>query len=330
MPGLVQLDRVAHVEKRAHNGFNIDYIGTTNSGKLDPKVFSIISNLNIPDVRFRIYGGALEPAMAQAHAAMPDPSRVEICGFTENIAEVFATTDVFAFPMAESSYGAGDLALQEAMFAGLPVVVYADRGSSHLVQNGESGLVVPNAAGFTAAIERLYRDLRLRSALGAAAKSYAQAEFGSGKLAGHLARMIEHAAATPKRPLYIKRPTSIDLGQLTPAALFLVSQGWSEEEAADAVAAWVAGNDNRLSDFAQSASNICFTIEGGIVQWRNHEPNDSLLRVWSGHWLQRSGRDREARSEFDVALRLGANAGAVARLAQRSTGRSWSERIRSD
>jgi hypothetical protein len=114
VPGLIQTDRVAGVVRRAHDGFRIDYVGTTNTGKLDEKVFSIMSNLAIPDVKLRIYGGALEPAMAQAHAAMPDPSRVEIRGFTENIAEVFATTDVFAFPMAESSYGAGDLALQPA------------------------------------------------------------------------------------------------------------------------------------------------------------------------------------------------------------------------
>ena len=139
-------------------GFEIDYIGTVNSGKLDPRVFSIMSNLAIPGVRVRIFGGALEAAMAKAHAAMPDPSRVEICGFTENIAEVFATTDVFAFPMAEGSYGSSDIALQEAMLAGLPVVIYADRGPSRFVSNEKTGLVVSNAEEFAAALERLYHE----------------------------------------------------------------------------------------------------------------------------------------------------------------------------
>jgi glycosyltransferase involved in cell wall biosynthesis len=315
VPGLVQPDRVAGVVRRDHEGFRIDYIGTVNSGKLDPRVFSIMSNLAIPDVRVRIFGGALEAAMAKAHAAMPDPSRVEICGFTENIAEVFATTDVFAFPMAEGSYGSSDIALQEAMFAGLPVVIYADRGPSHFVSNEKTGLVVSNAEEFAAALERLYHEPALRRALGAAAKAHAEAEFGSHKHAARLVGVIEDAAAGPRRPLFAHR--SIDLCDLKPAALFLVSQGWSEEEADSAVAAWVAGEDDSLSDFAESASSACYNVEGGIVHWRNQEPDDPLLRAWTGHWLRRSGRHREARSEFDAALHLGANASAVARLAER-------------
>jgi hypothetical protein len=202
------------------------------------------------------------------------------------------------------------------MLAGLPVVIYADRGSSHFVENEKTGLVVSNAEEFIAAIERLYRDPALRCALGSAARTYAEAEFDSDKHAARLAGVIEDAAAVAKRPLFAQHATSVDPGQLTGAGLFLVSQGWSEAEAADAAAAWVAGEDDRLNDFATAASDVCFAVEGGIVHWRNHEPSDPLLRAWSGYWLQRSGRHQEARSEFDAALRLGANAGAFMRFAQ--------------
>ena len=315
VPGLVQPGRVAGLVRRAHEGFRIDYVGTTNSGKLDRNVFSIMSNLAIPDVRVRIFGGALEAEMMKAHGAMPDPSRVEICGFTENIAEVFATTDVFAFPVAEGSYGSSDLALQEAMLAGLPVVIYGDRGPSHFVLNEKTGLVVSSAVEFSAALERLYHEPGLRFELGAAAKAHAEAEFGSHKHAARLADVVEDAAAGPRRPLFVRG--SIDLCNLTPAALFLVSQGWSEEEADNAIAGWATGEDDTFNDFAESATDACYKVEGGIVHWRNHEPDDPLLRAWSGHWLRRTGRHREARSEFDAALRLGAHARAVARLADR-------------
>jgi L-malate glycosyltransferase len=314
---LIQPDRVAGVVRRPHDGFRVDYAGTTNSGKLDVRIFSIMSNLAIPGVKVRIFGGALEPAMAQAHAAMPDPSLVEICGFTENIADVFATTDVFAFPMAETSYSTSDVVLQEAMLAGLPVVIYADRGSSRFVENEKTGLVVSDAAEFTAAIERLHRDPALRRELGAAAKAHAESEFNSDRNAARLAAVIEATASAPKQPLFSQRAASIALDRLPPAALFLVSQGWPEEEAAGAVAAWTAGTDDRLSGFAEMASDVCYKVEGGIVHWRNHEPGDPLLRVWSGYWLRRSGRHQEARDEFEAALRLGAPASAVARLAER-------------
>jgi glycosyltransferase involved in cell wall biosynthesis len=315
VPGLIQTDRIKGLVRLPHEGFRVDYVGTTNSGKLDPSIFSIVSNLEIPEVMVRIFGGALEPAMAQAHAAMPDPSRVEICGFTENIARVFATTDVFAYPMAEGSYGSSDIALQEAMLAGLPVVIYAHRGPSHFVENEKTGLVVSSAAEFSAAIERLYHDPALRVALGAAARAYAEAEFGSEKHPVRLAGVIEAAATAPKRPLFEGRSTSIDLARLTPAGLFLVSQGWQEDEAADAVAAWAIDADDRLSAFAETASDAFYNVEGGVIHWRNHQPDDPLLRVWSGYWLRRSGRDQEAKNEFDAALRLGARGGAVARLA---------------
>ena len=102
---------------------------------------------------------------------------------------------------------------------------------------------------------------------------------------------------------------------MTSGALFLVSQGWDEAEAADAVAAWMAGQDDRLNDFALAASDNGFTVEGGIVHWRNHAPDDALLRAWSGQGLLRSGRPEAAQAEFDAALRLGADAGTLARLA---------------
>ena len=315
VPGLVQPDRIAGLVRRPHAGFRIDYVGATSSGKLDASLFSIISNVAIPDVKVRIFGGSLEPVMARAHAAMPDPSRVEICGFTENIAEVFATTDVFAYPMVETSYGGSDIALQEAMLAGLPVVIYADRGSSHFVENEKTGLVVSSSAEFTGAVERLYHDPVLRYGLGAAARIYAEAEFGSHKHVARLASVVEDAAAGSKRPLFAQGTTSIELSRLPPAALFLVSQGWPQDEAAEGVAAWTENADDRLNEFAEMASDACYKVEGGVVHWRNHRPDDPLLRAWTGYWLRRSGRHEEAKEEFDAAMRLGAHAGAVARLA---------------
>lgn len=315
VPGLIQKERVACVAPRAHDGFRITYVGTTNGGKLDDQIFSIVADLAIPGVTLRLHGGALEPAMARAHAAMPDPSRVEVRGFTENIAEAFATTDVFAFPMAADSYSAGDLALQEAMLAGLPVVVYAGRGSSRLVEHGRTGLVAADAAEFGASLERLHRDAALRAALGAAAKAHAEAAFDPCAHAARLASAIDATAAAAKRPLFAARTPAADHGGLTSGALFLVSQGWDKAEAADAVAAWMAGQDDRLNDFALAASDNGFTVEGGIVHWRNHAPDDALLRAWSGQWLLRSGRPEAAQAEFDAALRLGADAGTLARLA---------------
>ena len=65
------------------------------------------------------------------------------------------------------------LALAEAMAAGLPVVATRTDGTSELVVDGRTGLVVPprDAHTLAAAVDRLLRDAELSRALGAAARA---------------------------------------------------------------------------------------------------------------------------------------------------------------
>ena len=122
IPGLIDRPGIASLSAEPHDGFNVDYIGTTNRGKMHPRFIGMMARLDIPDLRVRICGGALDPAMAAELAELPGAGRFECRGFVEDIAPILATSDVFAYPLAERTYATSDKTLQEAMLAGVPPV----------------------------------------------------------------------------------------------------------------------------------------------------------------------------------------------------------------
>ncbi|MDD4857697.1 MAG: glycosyltransferase family 4 protein [Candidatus Krumholzibacteria bacterium] len=69
----------------------------------------------------------------------------------------------------------------EAILCGVPVVAFDVSGTSEVVRDGETGLLVPNGdvAALAAALERIVRDEALRKRLGAQALAFARAHFVS-------------------------------------------------------------------------------------------------------------------------------------------------------
>src|SRR5262249_36898795 len=83
----------------------------------------------------------------------------------EALAEVYASADVFAFPSCTETFGQ---VVQEAMASGLPVVAFATEGVRDLLQNGDTGVLVPagDTAGFREALHKLATAPELRYTMG--------------------------------------------------------------------------------------------------------------------------------------------------------------------
>ncbi|NVB84411.1 MAG: glycosyltransferase [Kofleriaceae bacterium] len=134
---------------------------------------------------------ALVAAWATVHAARPDarllvvggegplrgtftqPGIVEAGGlYGEELATVFASADVFAFPSETETFGN---VIVEAAASGLPAIVAAAGASHEHVVDGITGLVVDGGkpAQLAAALLRLIEDASLRSELGGAAHAHA-------------------------------------------------------------------------------------------------------------------------------------------------------------
>ena len=67
--------------------------------------------------------------------------RVEIRGPVENIRTELEGFDVFGYPLVEDTYATSEKALQEAMWVGVPPVIFGYGGLCDLVEHDRTGLV---------------------------------------------------------------------------------------------------------------------------------------------------------------------------------------------
>ena len=136
---------------------------------MHPRFAELCAKVTAPDVRFEVYGGGGgEDALRRRVVALGIGDRVDVRGPTEDIRAALEGFDVFGYPLAPDT-GTSELALQEAMWVGIPPVVFDHGGPATIVVNGESGFVVSTEAEYSRAVERLVADPSLRTRLGAAA-----------------------------------------------------------------------------------------------------------------------------------------------------------------
>jgi len=103
-----------------------------------------------------------------------DLPQVVFTGFVDNVADHLAALDLFVFPSREEGLGS---VLIDAMAQGLPIVASRVGGIPELIEDGQTGLLVPpgDAPALAAALTRLVADAELRARLGAAARQAAAA-----------------------------------------------------------------------------------------------------------------------------------------------------------
>jgi glycosyltransferase involved in cell wall biosynthesis len=100
------------------------------------------------------------------------PRNVQAAGprMGADLAAEYAAADVFVLPSVEDGWG---LVTNEAMSAGLPVIVSDHAGSAEIVRDGVNGFVVParDADALAARLETLLSGADLRRRMGAAARA---------------------------------------------------------------------------------------------------------------------------------------------------------------
>ena len=147
----------------------------------------------IRDVPWRLLVAGGGPARSKVAPALEAaaPGRICLLGTleTEEVAGLYAASDLCLWPAHNEAYG---MAMLEAQAAGLPVVSCLHRGVPDVVIDQRTGLLAPG--GDTAALARLVRELLLdpqrRTQLGREAGRFARAE-----------RSLPHAALQLDRAL---------------------------------------------------------------------------------------------------------------------------------
>jgi glycosyltransferase involved in cell wall biosynthesis len=270
-PGIADMDRLESWQPLAHDGFVIGYVGTVNEGKLHPRFVELCAAVDVPDARFVVYGtGGGEDALRAEAAARGIGDRVDVRGHTEDLAAALGEMDVFGYPLRPDTYASSEKAIQEAMWVGIPPVVFPYGGVRELVRSGVDGLVAEDDAQYAQHLELLASDPDLRARLGAEARLRARAVFDPSILTARLDRFLRGALDAPARTR-----AWADWGD-APA-------GWFARALGAAGAPFLDDLDRRSSDAHEAIAAMPFLVlhgEGGLAHWRNHFPDDRKLDEW--------------------------------------------------
>jgi glycosyltransferase involved in cell wall biosynthesis len=135
--------------------------------------------------RLTVIGEGPERATLEAQAAVGPGGRVDFHGRVDDkdLQDAFAAADVLVLPSIVDARGDTEglgVVLLEAMSCGVPVIGSRAGGITDIIEDNESGLLVPPAdpALLASALERLARDPALAARLGAAGERRVRAAFG--------------------------------------------------------------------------------------------------------------------------------------------------------
>ena len=144
-----------------------------------------------PGLRVEIAGAGpqrakLEEAVAQLGLA----GRVEFLGWVNNIQSVLPRWDVFVMPSLEEGF---PIAALDAMAAGLPVIASSVGGVPELVEDGETGWLVPPADVETlvSRLRSLLLNAELRLSMGAAAQARVRNHFNLATMTENFSRLYD-------------------------------------------------------------------------------------------------------------------------------------------
>jgi glycosyltransferase involved in cell wall biosynthesis len=164
-----------------HDAFVIGTVGRVHEVKRQDLLLRAAADLK--DTWVLIVGDGPELASLKNLAkSLRMDSRVIFAGYLPTPANGLCAMDVFALTSRSEGF---PVSLLEAWSLGLPVVVSAVGGLPSIVNDGETGLVVPpnDWRTFAEAFRKLRRDSSLRSSLGKAGRQTFQANYTLDRMA---------------------------------------------------------------------------------------------------------------------------------------------------
>jgi hypothetical protein len=298
------LSRLADVMPQAHDTFNVGYIGTVDHVKMHKDYVAMSAAVRVPSARFLVYGsGNGFDALRREATALGAVDRFDFRGYVEDVGAVFATLDVFGYPITHSN---AELVVQEAMCAGVPPVILNGGGVASTVTHGVTGLIVSSVAEYTQAIEFLYHHPDERARLGRQAVSHARRSFGAAIAADALSDVYDRMMAAPPRPRVWPLADGGPGGR-TGARTFSSLLGATDAE--PFVVSLESTVDREVLDAEARIAAVPPVLAeagaGGVLHYRRSCLDDPHLRLWSGLVLEQQGRAALAIAEYEAARCLG-------------------------
>lgn len=154
-------------EKKRYKITNVGTVCSRKNQKLLVEAFAPLAK-QYPDWDLEIYGSKESPYAKKLQKYIDLHhlnQRIYLKGVTRKVSEVYAGSDILAYPSRSEGFPNGVI---EAMSAGLPVVgLWSCHGTNQLVKDGVSGfLVKDDVEEFREKLARLMEDAQLRESMG--------------------------------------------------------------------------------------------------------------------------------------------------------------------
>jgi glycosyltransferase involved in cell wall biosynthesis len=277
------IEHVTHVRPKLHSGFNVGYIGTVDYCKMHAHFLSMCSRVRIPNVQFIVCGGPSDRQIQEESLRHETKNRFLFAGQVEDINKYLSEFDVFGYPLAPYHYGTCEQSLCEAMAAGVPPVVLANKVESYMVQDGINGMVARDEDAYVQAIEELYVRPELRQILSANALEAARSKYSLDQMIVSWDKVFEEVMHSSKKE---RQWSGKHSGQtVSPACVFLESLGAQ----ADPFRGYMNAQDEHELEAAEE--NIRRLYSSSYL-WRSDTrgtprhyhyffPDDTYLKIWS-------------------------------------------------
>lgn len=190
IPNGIRLDRYApdhearaevRVELGLGDAWVVGTVGRLDDYKNQAMLVRAMAPLLSSNVRLVIVGDGDHRAVVEAAVAqLPDPRWVVMTGRRMDVPRLVQAFDVFALPSKTEGL---PLVVPEAMSAELPIIATSVGGLPSVIDEGETGLLVPvDEAALAAALARLAGDHELARRMGRRAREVALARYGHDRM----------------------------------------------------------------------------------------------------------------------------------------------------
>lgn len=176
---------------RAGRPLNVLFVGADYLRKGGDLVVTLGAQPAFRDVQFHIVTKSFRGPAVSDNVHVHTDLRTN----TEPMVKLFREADVFVLPTRQDSHSVATL---EAMAMGLPVISTAVGGIVDLVEEGETGYLIPreDVAALADRVARLRDDPELAVRMGLSARSRVESRFDGDKIAAAVVDLLKRAAAS--------------------------------------------------------------------------------------------------------------------------------------
>lgn len=300
--GGADFSRLKTVTPKKHAGFNIGYIGTVNLVKMHQNFLAMHEAIKLPACKVIVCGGDMHTVLENETKEHGTAERFDFRGYVEEIDSVLEILDVYGYPLCEDTYAASELNLQEAMYAGIPPVVFPHGGLKTLVCNEFNGFVVRSEQEYVGAIEHLYHHPEERERLGRNAKLFAEQMFGAHNHAAKMNGIYEKLMGQEKRTRKWLGRQRESFGQ-EGADLWLDS---IEGTLPEYERSYLSDDLNEILKAEEEITRASpLLLTAGLRPYAGQYHDTGELKLWSGLGLFGNRRSAEAIHQLLTAFELG-------------------------